>query len=102
MDYCSWLSNSRLWIPAKPCSISNVIDFSVWANLGANPETTSANTQSYDLTVINVMNLTSWAGNDQGRSFRIVDVNPSASLSNAVFVVNVTIDMSNPALANIT
>jgi hypothetical protein len=76
---------------------SNVVDFSVWSNYGASP-TTSSTTLTYDITVVNVLNLTSWSANDLGRSFRIIDLAPSAALKNALFVVNASIDMSNSTL----
>ena len=48
------------------------------------------------------MNFTSWTINDLGRSFRIADLAPTAVIKNAVFVVNVTIDMSQTSLKNVT
>ena len=81
-------------MPYKPCSISNSLDFKVWNNLGANPQTNNVNNPNIDLSVVNVLNLTAWAQNSQGRSYRIVDVDASGSLNNAVFIVNVSIDLS--------
>jgi hypothetical protein len=71
MDYCDWLAQARIWMPLQPCTINNQIDFSVWSNPnakvlvnGVNVTVTNVNTPSIDLSVINVLNLTSWAAND--------------------------------------
>ncbi|CAL6026053.1 Cysteine-rich_membrane protein 2 [Hexamita inflata] len=88
---CDWVFTSRIWDPQEMCDIPATIDFLQWTNYQTQLAGTGIN-----MGVVNVVNLV-----QINTLFQAFNIPAAKVLKNGLLVVNVTIDMSSPANANL-
>ncbi|CAL6049633.1 Conserved_hypothetical protein [Hexamita inflata] len=85
---CGWMIQGRLWQPTTPCILTDAVDLNEWKNFGVNK---LGNSQILDLSVVNVKGL-AIQNYKNSATYNLAMLSQGSSVSNAVFVVNATID----------
>ncbi|CAL6096975.1 Conserved_hypothetical protein [Hexamita inflata] len=89
MSDCGWMTLGRIWSPKSPCILDDVIDLGNWMNYGLN---FSGNSTGVDMSVVNVNQLAEMKSTEDTSVHFLAMLTEEAQVSNAVFVVNVSID----------
>ncbi|CAL6027344.1 Conserved_hypothetical protein [Hexamita inflata] len=89
MSDCGWMTLGRIWSPKSPCILDDVIDLGSWKNYGLN---FSGNSTDVDMSVVNVNQLAEMKSTEDTSVHFLAMLTEEAQVSNAVFVVNVSID----------
>ncbi|CAL6082734.1 Conserved_hypothetical protein [Hexamita inflata] len=89
MSDCGWMTLGRIWSPKSPCILDDVIDLGNWVNYGLN---VNGNSTGVDMSVVNVNQLAEMKSTEDTSVHFLAMLTEEAQVSNAVFVVNVSID----------
>ncbi|CAL6000315.1 Conserved_hypothetical protein [Hexamita inflata] len=92
---CDSMTQGRIWRPINNCYLNSEIDLAEWNNPGLRISNYT-NQSSLDLTVVNVPMLSVLYSQPDTSNYSLIDLEAGSVIKNALFAINVTIDMSAP------